>query len=131
MAESVEEIVTTEELGEKRAKELGLQSVYSDERCNNLIYAADDIHELLGEGIELNATSSKKASWTEERHPGDVRIGLLIGTRPIVQESAERQLLDKIVEAFDRRLYQSESGERVKLSGKPKSCWRSRETERM
>ncbi len=94
-------------LGSKRAEELGLREYegsirYRDGRCWTSerayqLYKGDDIHKLLGEGVEvwshINGTH-KPAYWgpLENGQFNDTHCGLTIGIRPLVQESREQKL---------------------------------------
>ncbi len=78
--------MTTEELGEQRAKELGLKTHPDPEPS----YYADDIHKLLGEGVEVENPSDDKDTACQRWSLSEYSIkgygkqqGLLIGIRPI------------------------------------------------
>lgn len=84
------------ELGMKRAKDLGLnRGPFSSSE----LYLANDIHRLLSEGVE--STCEKNGIvWTSYSGPPSstgTHFGLLIGLRPIIQESEEKKLLREIV----------------------------------
>ncbi len=110
-------------LGEKRAKELGLEmwtvfdctetvkNALGDRRTSKcprckdawLSYRADDIHRLLGEGVEMHGDSDeftlsefRSTACMRDADMGNSRA-LLIGIRPLVQESEERKLLREFV----------------------------------
>lgn len=93
------------ELGKQRASELGLESIH---KCWKTLgtpmlmdvhgsitefYYADDIHKLLGEGVLLHEDvggwydPKSKVPFSEAK-----RQAMLIGFRPIVQESREQKL---------------------------------------
>lgn len=75
------------ELGKRRCEELGLKCYLYVPEC----YLADDIHKLLGSGVEhfgLQESGSNWGTYTAQ----DTHKGLLIGVRPIVSESEERSI---------------------------------------
>lgn len=96
------------ELGERRAKELGLKIC----RCSYdgpkwlFHYDGYSIHKLLGEASEVmsqweclgNGSNGRSAIWhtsyTQLKNPTD--IALLIGIKPIEKDSAEKCLKDII-----------------------------------
>lgn len=87
------------EIGKKRVEELGLNSygiIQINPLSNNRYYLADDIHKLLGEGMEAFDDDNWSA-WTPDRRDGSKNKALLIGIKPIVQESEERKLLREMV----------------------------------
>lgn len=93
----------TLELGKKRAAALGIES-YGIMQINplsaNRYYSAEHIHKLLGEGVEQFAYKhDKEHMWFGAHDKDGIRNlkALLIGIRPIVQESEERKLLKEIV----------------------------------
>lgn len=91
--------IDTLELGKQRAEELGLKiGAIDGKKC---FYDIDDIHKLLGEAEETFAQISKgdehlSTYWMKEEH--HTHQALLIGIRPIVQESEERKLLRELAE---------------------------------
>lgn len=88
--------MTNLELGKKRAEELGLtRGPFS----NSHLYLADDIHKLLGEGVWSKGRIHKDGEWTFGGYLDEAvtHKALLIGIRPIVQESEERKLLRELV----------------------------------
>lgn len=102
------------ELGKKRAEELGLKLItlhsygggassapYAQHTTQDR-YLADDIHRLLGEGVEAVGNKYCDDWWAkpmaQELLPKLKDVGLIIGIRPIVQESEERKLLRKLSE---------------------------------
>lgn len=79
------------ELGKRRAEELGLKTDMG------VWYPAYDIHRLLSEGVEMSTDLNDHDSlWSSPKHFSDTYQALLIGIKPIVQESAE-ELLDLIL----------------------------------
>lgn len=94
------------ELGKKRAKELGLSYraatlSYDQAGGQANIYFANDIHRLLGAGVETytkSATNSNFSNFNIVRLADDDMVALQIGIRPIAQESEERKLLKEIVD---------------------------------
>lgn len=94
------------ELGEKRAKELNFQShnpAYwpAAMNLNQQMYRASDIHRLLGEGLSMHDRPREKGTWV---HQGEFRFcektGLLIGVKPIRQESDEHRMLRRVLRKF-------------------------------
>lgn len=100
-------------LGLKRAKELGLMSVFhaplpsggyplSGMSYKNW-YTADDIHRLLGGGLPCLGFKDKDNDWcigdqpSELENEPDTHSMLVIGIRAISQESEERKLLREFV----------------------------------
>lgn len=89
----------TLEPGKKRAAELGLSAQYIAPYASGIEwYNAADIHHLLGEGIEVVGTYDRKANhisstFGQIQAKKDYDKALLIGIRPIVQESEERKLI--------------------------------------
>lgn len=87
------------ELGKKRAEELGLKPFFREPDY----YSADDIHRLLGEGVEAIGNRGCDDWWAnpmaQETMPKLKDAGLIIGIRPIVQESEERKLLRRLANA--------------------------------
>lgn len=107
------------ELGKKRAEELGLTNIVMAKgpfAPTYDCYLASDIHKLLGEGIDLYGNKNCR-HWDDHAPPEtDIEAGvthkaLLIGIRPIVQESEERKLLREFVSfvngTFDASNYSS------------------------
>lgn len=102
--------MTTLELGKQRAKELGLKAQQVFRYYNGPgtgtdlteFYETGDIHKLLGEAqIVFNSEhdSWHEFGWRPEAAPGcdkavpaDTHQALLIGIRPIVQESREQKM---------------------------------------
>lgn len=94
------------DLGKKRAEELGLVMHTTTLPFN--WYKADDIHQLLGEGLQLfgefiedideDGRTGGDFQWGYKLKPekNDTRTALLIGNRPIVKDTAE-SLLAEIV----------------------------------
>ncbi len=80
-------------LGEKRADELKL-------RCEShglySYYAVETIHKLLGDGVEMTQAGDE-CGWWPPNSSTPKHAALLIGIRPIVQESEERKLLRDFV----------------------------------
>lgn len=102
--------MTNLELGKLRAEELGLLEARPVTFTPHGWYRADDIHKLLGEGVEVlgeeDTDKSICASKWFEWSPGITdkesdHKALLIGIRPIKAESEERKLLRELVEAID------------------------------
>lgn len=81
------------ELGKRRAEELGLREVILSP-----YYHAEDIHRLLGEGLEtFSLYSGVDTWWGPLDNDDDTHQALLIGIRPIAQESEERKHLRRLV----------------------------------
>lgn len=89
--------MTPLELGKKRAEELGLTNCAE----NVGSYKADNIHKLLGEGVETFGYASKwdwgRYEVCKDRYDQPNHQALLIGIRPIAKESQERALLREIL----------------------------------
>lgn len=95
------------ELGNKRAKELGLQPKSVDipiGHWSNAVYLADDIHKLLGESMEVFGGKvgllDLRFRFEEARKldgsPNEwaTHTAFLIGIKPIEKDSAEELLQD-------------------------------------
>lgn len=90
------------ELGKKRAEELGLELIFKAYEIKT--YLADDIHRLLGEGVEVQGSQfsldggTGNMGWCCDEEPmsTDTHKALLIGIRSIFQESEARKLLREI-----------------------------------
>lgn len=102
--------MTDLELGEKRAKQLGLEHPSKDEiLLLAQVYRADDIHRLLGEAYKVGG-SFINANWVGgiARADHHTHNALLIGIRPIVQEtqeSEERKFLRRFVKESEEWMY--------------------------
>lgn len=88
------------ELGWKRAEELGL--MLGAVNGNKSFYDKNDIHRLLGSGRVVRGAVEpvpEDVAWQYESQwdEYDDHQALLIGIKPIVQESEERKLLRLIV----------------------------------
>lgn len=100
-----------EELGKRRARELGLQLINTDPKSVWHFYRPYDIHRLLGEAKFMSCSENDIGliralqPSKEEAFPGDTHKALLIGIRPIIQESEERRLLRDLVIAGTREEY--------------------------
>lgn len=83
------------ELGKQRAKELGLVGGLDSRFQEYAFYQADDIHKLLGEGVEVGRYKAglSMSAWAISHMDHAEETALLIGIRPIVQEAEERKLL--------------------------------------
>lgn len=92
-----------DDIGKRRAEELGLKTDMG------VWYPANDIHQLLSEGIEVFGNQFKMDGGTgdlgwccdEEKRSADTHHALLIGIKPIVQESEERKLLRELIDAHE------------------------------
>lgn len=85
-------------LGKQRAKELGLEPWATLDITNRRGYSADDIHKILGSGRVVRGAVEpvpEDVAWQYESQwdEYDDHQALLIGIKPIVQESEERKLL--------------------------------------
>lgn len=99
-------------LGKKRAEELGLKLGAVD--GNRSFYDKDDIHKLLGEACYMSCRPSPGGYWQAlqpsqmETYPGDTHQALLIGIKPIVQESEERKLLREILDTITAKIWRGD-----------------------
>lgn len=97
--------------GEERAKELGLRIkpkslTYSG--TSDGFYEADDIHKLLGEGVEMSGfdRQSNGGIWDMSEmvcgqgQPSHTHKAIMISIRPIVTDTAE-SLLRELVDALE------------------------------
>lgn len=95
------------ELGKKRAEELGLETPSKDIiLARSEVYLAEGVHRLLGEGQSIYGhVKDGVPNWWgphENNAFQDTHQALLIGIRPIVQESEERRLLREFVKACQK-----------------------------
>lgn len=99
------------ELGKKRAEELGLRHQRLHLNTTD-VYFADDIHKLLGNGVEVRGgghyMSPKSGptirSWSAPclfDQESDDHSALLIGIKPITPPSEERQIIQAMVNSWD------------------------------
>lgn len=101
------------ELGKQRAREIRLRKQSGGLRD---YYFADDIHKLLSEGAVVwgncpfEGFSPDESTWREGKSgpaeaydstPAEDRQALLIGIRPIKQESSAKSVADKIKQVYD------------------------------
>lgn len=92
-------------LGALRARDMGL------ERVTQGFYPADAIHELLGAGVKAYAYDLNQDHlwWTNSNDPGIKNIqAILIGIKPIVQESEERKLLREFVNLITAKIWRGD-----------------------
>ncbi len=95
------------ELGKRRARELGLCHPAGGGFTSGQIYDADDIHRLLGEGIEIGAYRTDENFGNDRWKCDEYSCGrrthkaLLIGIRPIVKESREQRMEKLLVSLID------------------------------
>lgn len=93
------------ELGKRRAQDLGLE-ITRDITASFDVYRAEDIHRLLGEGVEAIGNKGCDDWWAnpmkKEALPKVKDVGLIIGIRPIVQEQeSERTAKDILRDLLD------------------------------
>lgn len=87
------------ELGRKRAEELGIECVAAS--GFKYYYDSNDIHKLLDEGVEAHGGKyCLGGEWSFVGHKSgeSSHQALLIGIRPIIQESEERRLLREFIQ---------------------------------
>lgn len=93
--------MTTEEIGRKRAEELGLKC-HAVNHSINLAYACADIHRLLGEAVEMYGWQNNGVGaikWSDSSYAEvDSHAALLIGTRPVKQPSREEEMASLLCE---------------------------------
>lgn len=104
------------ELGKQRADELGLKmlDMITLTVTQRKWYKAYDIHKLLGDGAEVigkkyqdtlhGFTNQKSIDWDQQKEPytGCPQAALLIGIRPIKQDSCEQLVRDILRDANER-----------------------------
>lgn len=92
--------MTTLELGKQRAEELGLTRMVNSIVTEWPYYLKDDIHKLLGEGVEVGRYKAglSMSAWSRSHMDHAEETALLLGIRPTAQESAEKILKDLILE---------------------------------
>lgn len=100
------------EIGKQRAEKLGLEDWRLEHPEGGAIdcYPADDVHRLLGEGVELFGQchgTHRNSSWTTDEKPSKqewglahTHAGLLIGIKPIAPPSEERQIIQALVNCW-------------------------------
>ncbi len=109
--------MTTEELGRKRCEELGLKTHPDPEPS----YYADDIHYLLGDGVEVVGTYDRtlnhiSSTFGQIQSKKDYDSALLIGIRPIKQPSREEQLEELVRELIEREKNSYSENPKYKLN---------------
>lgn len=88
------------ELGRKRCEELGLKFFIYATDWNKAVYLANNIHKVLGEGVETRCNKYGGDVHIETAHP--THQALLIGIKPIVRDTAIG-LVREMVESGDER----------------------------
>ena len=104
--------MTDLELGKKRAEELGLKSLtthynYGAPSNTQITYAADDIHALLGAGVEVvgsynSDTKQITSTFGQILAKKDHDQALLIGIQPIKKATREERALGLLQELVSR-----------------------------
>lgn len=94
--------MTTLELGKQRAEELGLKLEWQAVTARTVsYYREDDIHKLLGEGVETYTHDQTQSNFNTRKFGNDNMIALQIGVRYIKQETREEQLTKALKELIE------------------------------